>query len=75
MLLSVCSGSPCTGLEVRLDAVHRALDIGIEIRHAQTDAIETLLAQHTHPVWRDGAQVDLDRIFATDVRWDCKSAL
>ncbi len=45
-----------------LDAVDRALHLGIEILHAQAQPIEALPAQHRHPRRADRARIDLDRI-------------
>jgi len=48
----------------RLDAVDGFLHVGVEILHAQADAVEALRAQRKHAFARHRARVDLDRIFA-----------
>ena len=48
----------------RLDAVHRLLHDGVEILHAERQAVEAQLRQVAQPLGRHGARVDLDGVFA-----------
>ena len=45
----------------RLHAVHRALHVGVEVLHAETQSVEAQAAQMHQALGRDGARVDLDR--------------
>jgi len=47
-----------------LDAVHRALHLGLEVLHAERDAVEAELAQELHRSWRRMAWIHFDRALA-----------
>ena len=49
---------------VRLYAVHRGLHVGVEVLHAEADAVEADLGQVAQPLPGGGARVDLDRDLA-----------
>lgn len=51
-------------LFLRLDAVDRLLHVGVEILHAEADAVEPLPAQGVDALGRDAARIDFDRVLA-----------
>jgi hypothetical protein len=56
------------GLVDRLDAVDGLLDLGVDVLHAQAQAVEAEAREQGDLVGADLARVDLDRVFARRIQ-------